>query len=298
MKYLKVTITRFSSAALLLALAASCSRVDQVSPSQNPAVATVNQDATRDSHLTMGNPSGAVTDATNSPNNYLLSKTQYAVSYSRDKGKPNWVSWHLSSAWLGSTPRQDNFASDATLPSGWFRATSSSYTGSGFDRGHNCPSADRTGSVADNSATFLMTNMMPQAANNNQQTWAGLENYERTLVAQGYELYVICGSYGSGGTGVNGYATTIASGKIAVPARCWKVVVVLPEGSSDAGRVTTATRIIAIDTPNTTAISSAWGGYRTTVDAIEAATGYNILSAVSSTVQATIESKVDAGPTS
>ncbi|MDB5268766.1 MAG: endonuclease [Hymenobacter sp.] len=295
---MKQTITRLSSAALLLVLAASCSRTEQVAPSQQPIAATVNQDATRDSHLTMGNPSGAVTDATNSPNNYLMSKTQYALSYSRAQGKPNWVSWHLSSAWLGSTARQDNFASDATLPSGWFKATNSSYTGSGFDRGHNCPSADRTGSVADNSATFLMTNMMPQAANNNQQTWANLENYERTLVAQGYELYVICGSYGSGGTGVNGYATTIASGNITVPARCWKVVVVLPEGSSDAGRVTTATRIIAIDTPNTTAISSAWGGYRTTVDAIEAATGYNILSAVSSTVQATIESKVDTGPTS
>ncbi|MFC6222765.1 DNA/RNA non-specific endonuclease [Hymenobacter artigasi] len=295
---MKQTIIRISSAALLLTLAASCSRTEQVAPSQQPIAATVNQDATRDSNLAMGNPSGAVTDATNSPNNYLMTKTQYTLSYSRDKGKPNWVSWHLSSAWLGSTPRQDNFSSDATLPSGWFRATSTSYTGSGFDRGHNCPSADRTGSVADNSATFLMTNMMPQAANNNQQTWANLENYERTLVAQGYELYVICGSYGTGGTGVNGYATTIASGNITVPARCWKVVVVLPEGSSDASRVTTSTRIIAIDTPNTTAISSAWGGYRTTVDAIEAATGYNILSAVSSTVQATIESKVDTGPTS
>ena len=295
---MKQTIMRLSSAALLLVLAASCSRTEQVAPTAGPTATVVNQDATRDSHLAMGNPSGAVTDATNSPNNYLMSKTQYALSYSRDKGKPNWVSWHLSSAWLGSTPRQDNFAADATLPSGWFRATTSSYTGSGFDRGHNCPSADRTGSVADNSATFLMTNMMPQAANNNQQTWANLENYERTLVAQGYELYVICGSYGSGGTGVNGYATTIASGKIVVPARCWKVVVVLPEGSSDASRVTTSTRIIAIDTPNTTAISSSWGSYRTTVDAIEQATGYNILSAVSSTVQSTVESRVDAGPTS
>ena len=295
---MKLTFTRISSLALFTALAVSCSRDEQVAPDQQPIAATVNQDATRDSHLAMGNPSGAVTDATNSPNNYLMSKTQYALSYSRDKGKPNWVSWHLSSAWLGSTARQDNFASDATLPSSWFHATSSSYTGSGFDRGHNCPSADRTGSVADNSATFLMTNMMPQAANNNQQTWAGLENYERTLVSQGKELYVICGSYGSGGTGVNGYATTIASGKITVPARCWKVVVVLSEGSSDASRVTTATRIIAIDTPNTTSISSSWGSYRTTVDAIEQATGYNILSAVNSTVQAAIESKVDTGPTS
>ena len=48
--------------------------------------------------------------------------------------------------------------------------SSTSYSGSGFDRGHNCPSADRTGSVADNTATFLISNMMPQAPRNNQQT--------------------------------------------------------------------------------------------------------------------------------
>jgi endonuclease G len=179
-----------------------------------------------------------------------MQKSQYALSYHRDRGTPNWVSWHLSSAWLGSTPRQDNFSSDATLPSGWYRVTSSSYTGSGFDRGHMCPSADRTGSIADNSATFLMTNMIPQAANNNQRTWAGLENYSRTLVSQGYELYIICGSYGKGGDGINGYATTIDAGRVTVPARTWKVIVVLPEGSSDASRVGTGTRIIAVNMPN------------------------------------------------
>ena len=296
---MKLTFTRISSLALLAVLAVSCSRDEQeISPATPTATSVSNDAATRDSNLTMGNPSGAVTDATNYPNNYLMSKTQYTLSYSRDKGKPNWVSWHLSSAWLGSTPRQDNFASDATLPTGWFRATSTSYTGSGFDRGHNCPSADRTGSVADNSATFLMTNMMPQASVNNQQTWAGLENYARTLVNAGNEVYIICGSYGTGGTGVNGYFTTIASGKITVPSNCWKVIVVLPEGTGDASRVTTATRVIAINTPNTTAIGTAWGSYRTSVDAIEAATGYDILSAVNATVQATIESKVDNGPTS
>ena len=293
---MKLTVTRLSSLALLTALAVSCSRDEQVVPSAAPTAAVVAQDATRDSHLTMGNPSGATTDPANI-SNYLMSKSQFALSYHRDKGKPNWVSWHLSSAWLGSTPRQDNFAGDATLPSGWFRATSSSYTGSGFDRGHNCPSADRTGSVADNSATFLMTNMMPQSANNNQRTWAGLENYCRTLVNAGNELYIICGSYGTGGTGLNGYTTTIASGKITVPSNCWKVVVVLPEGSSDASRVTTSTRIIAINTPNNQTLATTWGSYRTSVDAIEAATGYNILSAVNATVQGTIESRVDAGPT-
>jgi len=292
---MRFTFTRLSSLVLLAALAVSCSKEEQNVPTA-PTAATQTQDATRDSHLTLGNPSGATTNATYYTN-YLLNKAQYAASYHRDRGIPNWVSWHLSKAWIGSTPRQDNFAADATLPTGWFRATSSSYTGSGFDRGHNCPSADRTGSIADNSATFLMTNMMPQSANNNQRTWAGLENYCRTLVDQGNELYIICGSYGSGGTGLNGYATTIASGKITVPAQCWKVVVVLPEGSSDASRVSTSTRVIAINTPNNQTLATTWGSYRTTVDAIESATGLDLLSAVSSTVQATIESRVDAGPT-
>ena len=295
---MKVTLTRISSLALLTTLAVSCSRVEPVAPTQTPTAATVSQDATRDSHLTMGNPSGAVTDAINSPNNYLMSKTQFALSYSRDKGKANWVSWHLSSAWVGSTPRQDNFAADAALPSTWFRATTTSYTGSGFDRGHNCPSADRTSSVADNSATFLMTNMMPQAPRNNQQTWANLEDYCRTLLNSGNEVYVICGSYGQGGSGTNGFATTIDQGRIRVPAHCWKVVVILPVGTNDAARVSASTRVIAIDTPNDNNISTTWGTYRTSIDAIESATGLDLLSAIPTAVQQVVEARVDNGPTS
>ncbi|SMB99385.1 DNA/RNA non-specific endonuclease [Hymenobacter roseosalivarius DSM 11622] len=293
---MKLSFTRISSFALLMVLAVSCSKDELIAPA-TPTAAPVSHDATRDSHLAMGNPSGAVADSYYYWN-YLMQKSQYAMSYHRDRGTPNWVSWHLSSAWLGSTPRQDDFRADATLPTGWYRVGSTSYSGSGFDRGHVCPSADRTGSVTDNSATFLMSNMMPQAPTNNQQTWANLENYCRTLVGQGYELYVIAGSYGKGGTGSNGYATTIDAGRVTVPARTWKVVVILPEGSSDASRVSTSTRIIAVDMPNSNSISTSWGSYRTTVDAIESATGYNILSAVSGTVQSTIEAKVDAGPTS
>ncbi|RYZ19203.1 MAG: DNA/RNA non-specific endonuclease, partial [Chitinophagaceae bacterium] len=221
----------------------------------------------------------------------------YSLSYNRDRATPNWVSWHLDPSWLGSTARQDNFSADATLPSGWYRVGSTSYSGSGFDRGHNCPSADRTYSVADNSATFLMTNMIPQAPTNNQQTWANLENYARTLVNQGNEVYIIMGSYGTGGTGSNGTANTIDAGRITVPNRIWKVLVVLPQGTGDLARITTATRVIAVNTPNTNSISTSWGTYRTTVDAIESATGYNLLSNVSSTIQSTIESRVDSGPT-
>jgi endonuclease G len=249
-------------------------------------------------NLTFGNPSNATTSTTN-PTNYLLSKFTWAASYNRDQGKPNWVSWHLNSTWLGSTSRCDCFASDATLPTGWYRVPNTAYSGSGFDRGHNCPSGDRTFSSSDNRETFLMTNMMPQAPNNNQQTWEKLESYCRTLVSQGNECYIICGSYGVGGTGSNGGVTnTLNSGRVTVPNRIWKVVLVLPNGTNDVSRVTSSTRVIAVNTPNTQSIiTTSWASYRVSVDAIEAVTGYDLLSALPDDIEAVLESRVDAGPT-
>ncbi|WP_460615618.1 DNA/RNA non-specific endonuclease [Hymenobacter seoulensis] len=247
------------------------------------------------SHLALGNPSGATKDVS-FPNNYLLEKPQFAIGYNRDEGKPNWVSWHLDIADRGPIDRQDDFRPDTDLPDGWYRALSTSYSNSGFDRGHNCPSADRTATVADNSATFLMTNMMPQAPQNNQGPWADLENYSRTFLP-GNEVYIICGSYGVGGTGLNGgVTTTLDQGRITVPSRTWKVIVVLPVGDNDVARITTSTRVIAVDMPNTNTLNQSWGTHRTSVDAIEAATGYDLLSALPLEVQATLEAKVDAGP--
>ena len=227
-----------------------------------------------------------------------MTKTQYALSYNDSKKTSNWVSWHLNTAWLGTTPRQDDFRADYTLPSTWVKVGGTDYSGSGFDRGHMCPSADRNGSVTDNSATFLMTNMVPQAPNNNQITWANLENYCRTLINAGNELYIISGPWGQGGTGSAGYKTTISTKNITVPSHVWKVIVVLPVGNNDVNRISTSTRVIAVWMPNTQTVNSQpWGNYRTTVDYIESQTGYNFLSNVSTTIQSTIESYVDSGPT-
>lgn len=266
--------------------------IDDVNLLDNPA------GPTRDDNMAMGNPSAAVTSTT-VPNNYLLVKPQYVLSYNNAKGEPNWVSWHLSPAWLGTTTRCNCFTADAALPSSFYHVSTTDYTGSGFDRGHQCPSDERNANATDNAATFLMDNMMPQAPNLNQQTWLGLENYCLTLLNQGNELYIISGGYGSGGTGSNGgTTTTLAGGKITVPSHYWKVVVVLPTGSNDVSRVTSSTRIIAIDMPNTQTVNAqSWGYYRTSVDALEAITGYDFLSNVSTTIQAPIESVTDSGPT-
>ncbi len=232
-------------------------------------------------HLTLGNPSNATSS---DANNYLIIKKQYALSYNRDKGIPNWVSWQLNNSWLGEAPRSNNFRPD-TLPEGWYRVTPSDYTRSGYDKGHMTPSADRTDSVEDNAATFLMTNIIPQAPDNNQGYWADLENYGRKLVAEGKELYIISGGYGQ--------KETIAKGKVSVPNRVFKIIVVTEPGKGING-VNDSTRIIAVDTPNINGNKEgSWIQYITSVDAIESKTGYDFISNVKPSVQNAIESKID-----
>lgn len=248
----------------------------------------------RDSNLTFGNPSNAGTTAAN---NYLISRTEYALSYNNSKGKSNWVSWHLSSAWFGSATRKDNFVSDPALPSNYFKAVSGNYTNTGFNRGHLCPSADRTYTQTANDRTFFMTNIAPQSPRNNQQTWANLEAYCRKLANEGYELHIIAGSVGRGGTGSNGYYTTIASGNIEVPSSFWKAVLIIPNGTNDVNRVTTATRVIAVNIPNDQSHNTAWGNHRVSVRQIENLAGINLFSNLSTTIQNVIETRVDNGPT-
>lgn len=232
-------------------------------------------------HMLLGNPSNATSY---DPNNYLMLKPQYSLSYNRDKGIPNWVSWQLNQSWLGDAPRSNNFQPDDTLPDGWYQVTPGVYTQSGYDKGHMIPSADRSKNIADNAATFLMTNILPQAADNNQGYWVHLENYARILANRGKELYIISGGYGQKGT--------IGQGKVAVPARIFKIIVVTTPGVGVDG-ITESTRVIAVDTPNTNGNREArWTKFVTSVDAIEARTGYDFLSNVNPSIQEVIESKV------
>lgn len=247
------------------------------------------------SDLLFGNPSAAAATVA-MKDNYLMDMGYYVESYNSTRGEPNWVSWHLDATnTTGASARLNNFAAFNALLTGWYAVQSTSYSGSGFDRGHNCPSADRTSSNNANSATFLMTNMIPQAPQNNQQTWANLENYLRLQVSSGYEVYIIMGSYGTGGTGSNGAANTINNGKVTVPSNVWKIAVIIPTGNGDVSRVATTTRVIAVNTPNINSISSDWTQYITTVRSIETATGYNLLSNLPQNVQDAVETQKDAG---
>lgn len=291
---------KFFGLALLITLSvASCkkdSTPDTTPAPVNPTVAGDND------HILLGNPTNATSNAANGTN-YFKDNVYYKIAYSNSRGIPVWVSWHLESSDIGSTARQDNFRPD-NLPASYNLIDGSAYSGSGFDRGHNCPSADRTASVSANSSTFLMTNMIPQAPTFNQGPWEGLEDYLRnTLVGTTKEAFIIMGNYGTGGSGSNGSFSEIANGTVTVPKMVYKIAVVIPKGNNDLARVDTTAQVLVVNMPNTntytttTTGKAAWRNYLTTISAVEQAAAtegltLNFLSAVpNATVRSYLKAK-------
>ena len=251
--------------------------------------------------LYLGNPSDARA-STSSGNNYLMEKPQFTISYNNEKYIPNWVAWHLQTSDIGKADRADDFRPDDELPDGWYgiKKADYQYNKYGFDRGHVCPSADRTATQEDNSMTFLMTNMVPQAPDSNRVVWRLLEEYERDLALAGNELYIIAGVHGVGGSSEKGSFDSVEiklkSGEIInmeVPAYTWKVLVCFPEGDNDLERITTDATVIAVMIPNQDNVhkDATWETYKTTIDEIEAATGYDFFELLPDNIENVLEAR-------
>ncbi len=129
--------------------------------------------------MQLGNPSGAIAD-TNNHDHYLILRPIEAIDYNDNLGQPNWASWDLTAEDAsGAVDRQDSYTGDTNLPPSFHVVGAGDYAHSGYDRGHLCPSADRTDSTNHNDQTFLMSNMMPQTGSNNSGVWKNFEDYCR-----------------------------------------------------------------------------------------------------------------------
>lgn len=256
---------------------------------------TVNGSTPNEDPLIFGNPSGATANVANE-NNYLMVKNGYSLSWNRTRNIPNWTTWRLDSSWIGSA-NDGNFAPDTSLPAGWYQVTPADYSEPVYDRGHMCPSGDRTITQPINTETYLMTNMVPQLPANNQGPWVDLENYCRTLAAQGNEIYIISGGHGQALNAQNMPITigATAQNRVVVPNVTWKVVLVLPNGNDDVARASTrSTRAFGVIMSNVSIVqASPWRNYRTTVDAVEHLTGYDFFSMIPKNTQEIIERRRD-----
>lgn len=245
--------------------------------------------------MQLGNPSKAAADAANH-RNYLIQRPQYALDYNDSLGTPNWVSWDLTAGDVGSSGRTVTYSIDPALPATFYAVTDSDYSGVGninFNRGHMCPSEDRTVTAADNQQVFFMSNIVPQAADNNQGPWEAFETYCRTLADAGSELLIIAGP--GGFTPGN----LLPSGKAAIPGFVWKIVVVVPAGNDSAlNRITSSTRVIALKLPNLNGIrSTPWQNYVTTVNQLQVDTGLTFFTALPATIANALRTVTDATST-
>lgn len=255
------------------------------------------------SPLFLGNPSDSTPNLSDDKN-YLMVKPQFTLSYNTETLNPNWVAWHLSKDDIGEADRSNDFRPDEELPDEWYAVKKADYNYNtyGFDRGHVCPSADRTKTQDDNSMTFLMTNMVPQSPDNNRVVWNHFEAYERDLALQGNEIYIVSGPYGTGGTGAKGTFDSIEftdkktkkSYSMNVPASTWKVILIIPYGDDDFSRIDENATTIAINVPNGMGIAKDgdWEQYLTSIDEIESLTGYDFFELLPDSIEDKLEASV------
>lgn len=233
-------------------------------------------------HLAFGNPSNATDDPSNDEN-YLVVGEGSAFSYNNSRGTSNWVSWKTTRADLGNSIERPDFRPDPRLP-GRFRTIGYyDYSGSGYDRGHMVPSADRFANAALNEQTFMMSNIVPQTGALNQYPWNKLEQYARAQ-ARKFDVYQIAGVYGE---------QRRLKGKVTAPTNCWKIIMLIPKGRTFE-KIDANTRIFAVDMPNIEGIENVmWERYKTSIRAIEGKTGYDFLHFLPHELQDKIETKVE-----
>ena len=125
---------------------------------------------------------------------HRLSNTSYdsdainfATEWDWDKKSQRWSCYQLHKGFTGNYSRVTNFTFDPALSSGEYWSEFRYFPG--YDRGHICPSADRTFSHEANAQTFYMSNMQPQYhefngyqdGTSNRGLWVRMEGQESLL---------------------------------------------------------------------------------------------------------------------
>lgn len=139
----------------------------------------------------------------------------YSTTFSKSKHYPIKVEWWITKNGLtceNKIKRGDKFVPDPKLATE--TDLQSSYTGQGFDRGHNFPAADAVCDQVSNDESFYFSNMTAQYPALNRGDWKSLESFIRGLALQNDSTKIWCGSIGE----------DKKIGIVSVPKQCWKVI--------------------------------------------------------------------------
>ena len=159
-------------------------------------------------------------------NGVPVAYTGFTVSYDGSHKIPEWVVYELTSeeAFATDVSRSDEFWEDTRVKN---YSKLSDYRGSGFDRGHMCPSNDQRWSKEANYDTFSLLNMVPQEHEYNAGIWLTAEKWVRNVAGKYGKVYVATGPV------ISDNMDTIGSG-VAVPVSCWKALLVINDGKASS----------------------------------------------------------------
>lgn len=116
----------------------------------------------------------------------------YTLSFNRETNEPNWVGWCLENYETEGNLGRGEFQPDPDIPLP-HRVVSSDYRNSGYDRGHNAPSADMKFDPRAMRECFYMSNICPQTHTLNAGAWERLESACRRWARKFGKVTIVCG---------------------------------------------------------------------------------------------------------
>lgn len=147
-----------------------------------------------------------------------------------------WVAYPLYKGMTSGVERTDKWGFDPLVPRRYQAETSSSYAGSGYDRGHQLPSADRLCTVEANEATFYYTNITPQNSDLNGGLWQELESHIRKQLSTADTLFVVTGcAVTTPADPEVRYIKDNAGKDVAIPKAYFKVILKYKAGTANGG---------------------------------------------------------------
>ncbi len=201
----------------------------------------------------------------------------YRLQYNEEAEQADVVEYTLTKEMVyADHGRTNDFRNDPAVPAG--SATLEDYKGSGFDRGHLCPSEDMDFSKESVSATFLMSNMSPQKPRFNREIWLQAENYARDQAVKRGKIRIATGPVLA-----LGHERTIGGNKVWVPKAFYKAI--LDERKGEA---------VAIVLPHENSIQSPLDPkYAMSIDSLESQTGIDFFQDLPDGQEASIEAACD-----
>jgi endonuclease G len=217
------------------------------------------------------------------PGAELANRSFFVLCHNSSLKVPVWVAYELRPEHLSrvaSRPHRFRRDRDLATPG----ATDADYRNSGFNRGHMAPAADFAWSASAISATFLLSNAVPQRAKANSGVWARLEAAVRRIAADSDEIYIF-----SGPVFESENPQRIGAGGVAVPEHTFKVILAIQRGTKF---------MCAAIVPNSDTSSGVPADLTTTVDEVERRTGLDFFSALDDAEERELESSLGSCATS